>query len=302
MWNGCTASFVLSEHHAHLEFLFPVVLTSLWHTIGENCCVYTFWAPYKKIAKKILFPVFISKIINSFPYVVAQLIFMASLMTEIWIRFPCETGILWKEWVTSQADYALFVFPICAYFGVFLRNTLRNMKPLLYTFCISCELRVLIKLWKNKLRNPLTFRTKCCEMRKAKNGGKMLKVMRNTLLYTFCFLHFLDVFAYFAISVYPASPNPSVLQSKTFFLVRTDENWEERWVLTNGVSVHQSPPSWCKFPVKPILHAFLLWSIHQGSFCTKSLFLWERMLVYSREYTRGRDKPRHSVAASPWLV
>ncbi len=36
----------------------------------------------KKIAKKILFPVFMSKIINSFPYVVAQLIFHGVTLTQ----------------------------------------------------------------------------------------------------------------------------------------------------------------------------------------------------------------------------
>ncbi len=35
----------VSEHHAHLESRFPVVLTTLWHKICESCCVYTFSVP-----------------------------------------------------------------------------------------------------------------------------------------------------------------------------------------------------------------------------------------------------------------
>ncbi len=45
LWNGCIASFMLSEYHAHLESRFPVLLTSPWYKIYENCCVYTSRAP-----------------------------------------------------------------------------------------------------------------------------------------------------------------------------------------------------------------------------------------------------------------
>ncbi len=56
------------------------------HKICENCCVYVwnkeyFNNYYLKNCQKILFPVFIGKIIYSLPYAVAQLIFYDVALT-----------------------------------------------------------------------------------------------------------------------------------------------------------------------------------------------------------------------------
>ncbi len=83
---------------------------------------------------------------------------------------------------------------------MFSQNTPQNTKHSLYTFRISCEFRISLTSWKNKLRNPLTFcangnpGANCCETWKVK------KVTQNTPPYTFHSLHFAIIFAYFAIS------------------------------------------------------------------------------------------------------
>ncbi len=87
----------------------------------------------------------------------------------------------------------------------FRKTPTQNMKHTLYTFRISCEFCVLLMPWKNELWNPLTFNANAdpgakCEKWK-KWARSAIKVTRNTSLYTFCFLHFAIVFAYFVIRI-----------------------------------------------------------------------------------------------------
>ncbi len=80
------------------------------------------------------------------------------------------------------------------------------------------------------------------------------------------------------------SPNPSVLLKHDTLSSRKRCVREEIRVSTNGIHACQSSPNWRKFPVKPIWHTFLSWSICQCSFCMKSSFLRERMLIYGHLY------------------
>ncbi len=112
------------------------------------------------------------------------------------------------EWCKKQrilkAGYTLFVSDISRMFSQNTTKceTLRNAKHSLYTFRISGEFGVLLMPQKNKQRNPLSFcanadpGAKCCEMQKAKKEVRNAKkVVRNTLLYTFCFSPFTPIFA-----------------------------------------------------------------------------------------------------------
>ncbi len=73
------------------------------------------------------------------------------------------------------------------------------------------QISYLLMPGKNKPQNHFSFcansepGANCCEMWKAKKGTlNAKKVTQNTLLYTFCFSHFMPIFAYFLKSVLPA--------------------------------------------------------------------------------------------------
>ncbi len=138
----------------------------------------------------------------SFPFKFPQ------LLSKLFSPFRTITHLL-----LSDCNRGVFVRPAIhvsqfAFHECFSRNTQWNIKHSLYTFRISCEFRVLLMPQKNKPQNHLSFRAnanpgvKCCEMQKAKKGAQNVKkVAQNTPLYTFRFLLFPSIFAYFAISV-----------------------------------------------------------------------------------------------------
>ncbi len=69
----------------------------------------------------------------------------------------------------------LYTFHISRFVGIswmFLQNTPWNTKHSQYPFCISCKLRVLLMSWKNKPRNPLTFRANAYPGAKCKKSEK----------------------------------------------------------------------------------------------------------------------------------
>ncbi len=104
--------------------------------------------------------------------------------------------------VNCKVGYRLTVFRISS---VFSRNIPRNTKNSLHTFHISFKFHVSLMLQKNckTLRcfaQMLTLAQNDAKCEKRDQKRKQ-KVTHNTLLYTFCFSHFTNVFIYFAISV-----------------------------------------------------------------------------------------------------
>ncbi len=78
------------------------------------------------------------------------------------------------------------------------QNTPQNTKHSLYTFCISINFRVSLMPRKNTIKH-FDISHECQPQHKIVQNVK--KVTWNTLLYTFRFSHFANVFTYFEISV-----------------------------------------------------------------------------------------------------
>ncbi len=105
-------------------------------------------------------------------------------------------------WRIINPQDRLYTFRISQFTGI-LRMFLRNIHYTLFTF--QAKLRVLLMPWRNKPRNPLSFRAnadpsaKCTEIWKRKKRRKTQKKWREiTPLYTFHFSYFVSIFAYFA--------------------------------------------------------------------------------------------------------
>ncbi len=99
-----------------------------------------------------------------------------------------------KMWNVNGRLYMFCISHFASILWIFLQNTLRNIKHLLYTFRISCKFRFLLMTRKNKPRNPLTFcanadpGAKCKKRKKGRETPKKwLKIPRSILsFFAFC--------------------------------------------------------------------------------------------------------------------